>query len=88
MNSIPPTSPLAEASPNSLEEFFSRNPRDMIREDRAGAKNIETIVRELRRQRERWKLDEVQGATKARVKKPKADTATTEELLKAMEDEL
>lgn len=60
------TAPLAEASPSSLDEYFSRNPRGMSDDD------LRLIVRELRRQRERWKAAEAAGATRApKAAKPK-----------------
>lgn len=65
-------SPLSEADPHSLDIYFSRNPREMVREDKErGTNNIETIVRELRRQREKWKVEEAQGKTRP-TKEPKA----------------
>jgi hypothetical protein len=58
-------SPLAKACPHSLDIYFSRNPREMVREDKErSTNNIETIVRELRRQREKWRVEEAQGKTR------------------------
>jgi predicted DNA-binding transcriptional regulator YafY len=56
------TSPLAEASPESLQELFDKDPLQLTSDD------IERIVTELRAQRERWKAAEATGAHK-RVKK-------------------
>jgi hypothetical protein len=63
-------SPLAEASPSSLDEYFSRNPRSMSDED------LRVIVKELRRQRERWKVAEAAGAVRA-PKAPKTKQAVS-----------
>ena len=54
--------PLAEASPQSLEEYFSKAPPYSDAE-------IYTIVTELRRKREVWKVADAQG------KRPKAEKA-------------
>lgn len=81
MPSAATPSPLAEASPTSLDELFSRPPRDMIREDHlTGSRNIESIVRELRRQRERWALDEAAGKVRATAARPKKATLTLKDL--------
>lgn len=53
------TSPLAEASPTSLEELFSKDPFEFSKQDE------ETIVKALRAQRANWVLAEAGGATKA-----------------------
>jgi len=57
-------SPLAEASPRSLDEFFSRDPLDLSDQD------LDVIVAELRRQRKQFLVAEAQpkaprGASKA-----------------------
>lgn len=61
--------PLAEASPASLDELFSRDPFDLAEAD------IERIVMEFRRARENWATAEASGAKKApkAVKAPKAE---------------
>lgn len=50
-------SPLVEASPQSLDELFSRDPMKYLQKDR------EQIVAELRRQRQQW--DAGQGPRKS-----------------------
>lgn len=52
-------SPLAEASPESLDELFSRDPLKLQDQD------IEAIVKALREQRTRWRAAELAGATRA-----------------------
>lgn len=73
-----PASPLAEASPASLEELFSRNPWELSDPD--FLRQIET----LRAMRLQWKSDEAAGATKAKkpagAKKTGAVKTTLEDL--------
>ena len=80
---VPPegNSPLAEVSPISLDDLFSRDPLELTDQD------IGAIVKELRRQRVNWLQAEASGAKSA--KKPKAAGKTqvapgksTEDLLK------
>lgn len=52
--------PLEEASPTSLEEYFSRDPEGFTKQD------LEVVVKELRRMREKWKVEEASGATKGK----------------------
>lgn len=51
-------SPLSEASPTSLQELFDRDPLSLSDSD------IDTIVLELRTQRERWQQAEKKGLKK------------------------
>lgn len=65
-------SPLAEAQAVSLDEYFSRDPEHLTSE--AGKRDVEIIVKELRRQREQFALAEAQGkapkgGTKAKTPK-------------------
>lgn len=60
-------SPLAEASPFSLEEFFSRAPWLLSEDDRAKAVAI------YRAQRAAWDLAKAAGKTRA----PKASSTTS-----------
>lgn len=62
---VEPVNPLAEASPASLDELFSRNPLDLTDGD------IERIVVELQRRRVEWVEAEAKGAKRA----PKAKSA-------------
>ena len=63
---------LAEASPSSLEELFSRDPLEMaVEDDTQGGRNFETIVAELRKMRERHKETEAKIALGEKVKKEK-----------------
>jgi len=55
-------SPLVQASPESLDELFSRDPLELSSQD------IDKIVAHLRAQRHQWSADEAAGATKARSK--------------------
>jgi hypothetical protein len=68
---------LATADAQSLEVLFSRDPFEMIVEDEKGARNFETIVAALRRQRAAWKAAEAAGATSARRKAAKAKVTTS-----------
>lgn len=52
-------SPLSEARPNSLDDFFSRDPLNLADSD------IDTIVAELREQRKIWLAAEAAGAKRA-----------------------
>lgn len=72
-------SPLAEASPTSLDELFSRDPLDLTDND------IEKIVNELRAKRALWLDAEAQGAKKApKAAKKAVDTTgkSADDLLK------
>ena len=60
---IPISAALAEASPESLTELFSRDPESYQQQD------IKRIVEALRAQRERWKAAE--GGREATAKKAK-----------------
>lgn len=55
---------MGEADPNSLTDLFSRDPEDRQEQD------LVRIIAELRRMREKWKVEEAQG--KVRASKPKA----------------
>lgn len=59
-------SPLHSASPESLDELFSRDPLELSNQD------LDKIVAHLRAQRNQWAADEAAGATKGRKagKKP------------------
>lgn len=59
------TSPLSEASPESLQELFDKDPLKLTDPD------IERVVTELRAQRGRWEISQ-----KTR-KAPKAETIST-----------
>jgi len=50
-----PTSPLAQAKPESLAELFERDPLTLTDPD------IERIVQELRSARDRWIIQEKKG---------------------------
>lgn len=52
------TSPLTEPDKNSLATLFARDPLKLTRED------VQSICVELRKQREKWMLDEVKKANK------------------------
>lgn len=52
-------SPLAEASPESLDELFSRDPLKLQTAD------LTRIIETLRTQRQRWRDAELSGATRA-----------------------
>ncbi len=56
--------PLAEAEPSSLDELFSRDPLGLSDQD------ISSIVRELRRQREKWLAEPEKKAAKKPASKP------------------
>lgn len=55
------TSPLAEASPTSLQDLFDRDPLSLSSSD------IEHIVRALREERERWEKAEKKTKAKAQA---------------------
>jgi hypothetical protein len=69
----PQANPLTEASPQSLEEFFSRNPEDLSDGD------MKRMILEFRRQREAWLKAEAAGAKRAptAVKGKTAKSAVT-----------
>lgn len=56
--------PLAEATPDSLSELFSRDPLKLQDQD------IGIIVSELRRERDRWVVAEAQGKRVSTNKQP------------------
>lgn len=67
-----PTNPLAEASPASLDEFFSRNPWEMTDGE------FLKMIHEFRRQRVAWLAAEAAGAKRAPVaKKSRVANAST-----------
>jgi hypothetical protein len=61
--------PLSEASPDSLSELFARNPLQLSDQD------IGKIVSELRRQREKWQVDEGKPKAKKASKAVKLDVS-------------
>jgi hypothetical protein len=68
------TSPLAEASPESLDELFSTSPLGRTREEWL------KVVEALRAQRARWQEDEAAGKTRGRKVKEGVKRLTMEEL--------
>lgn len=64
--------PLAEASPASLDELFSRDPLDLSRAER------DQIVAEFRRMRETWNKAELAGAKRG-AKPPKGSVEVSAE---------
>jgi len=58
--------PLAGVNPESLDELFSRDPRQL------GEADITKIVEALRKQRKAWKVAEAQGARVTRKAKAPA----------------
>lgn len=71
-----PASPLAEASPDSIDEEFSRDLAALTPEQRA--ESVRRIVLELRRARVAWKTAEALGATRApKAKRAASSTKTT-----------
>jgi len=64
-------SPLAEASPKSLDELFSTDPLKLSDSD------VDAIIAELRRKRALWAKSEAEGRKAPRTKK---DEATLEDL--------
>lgn len=58
--------PLAEASPQSLQELFSRDPLSYSRQD------LQTICDELRRQRAAWIKAEARGQKAPKAAKTQA----------------
>lgn len=74
--STSPENPLTEADPTSLEEYFSRDPNDLLDKD------IALITRALRAQRKTWLAAEAGGATrgtraKAALKAPLSAASPT-----------
>ena len=68
-----PLSPaLAEASPDSLTELFSRDPEGYQAQD------LDRVIEALRAQRARWAAAEAQGASRA----PKAKSPGAAQALK------
>lgn len=55
------SNPLSEASATSLDELFSRDPEGYTQKD------LESVVKELRRMAEKWKGEEASGATKSKT---------------------
>lgn len=74
MTESPQTSPLAEASPASLEEIFATSPLE-----RTDAEWLAT-VQALRAMREKWKSDELNGAKRAATPKKAPLKAAPKEL--------
>lgn len=69
--SIPQSAALAEASPDSLTELFSRDPLGF------GEQDLARLVTELRKQRERWASAEA-GGTSTRPTRAKPVPASRE----------
>lgn len=59
--------PISEASPNSLDYYFSLDPNDMSDQD------IDTIVEEMRRMRDSWESDKPPAPRKKAASKAKED---------------
>ena len=57
------SSPLAEANPGSLDEFFSKDPEQLTQSD------LEVLCTKLRAQREEWLKAEAGGARRAKPSK-------------------
>lgn len=66
-------SPLHEATPDSLDELFSRDPLELSDQD------LDSIVAHLRAQRNQWHAEEAAGAKKA-SKKGKAAPGPKEKI--------
>lgn len=76
-------SPLLEATSDSLDELFNRNPEDLSRGD------IVTIVEAFRRMRSKWKEDEAQGKTRSSAAKaPKAAPVAKKSLKDILSEEI
>ena len=58
---LPQSNALAEASPQSLAELFSRDPEGYSQQDRVA------IIKNYREQRERWALVEAAGGSKTKA---------------------
>lgn len=71
-----PEQPLAEASTESLEELFNRDPLTLQKGDRR------RIVEALRAQRAKWQVEEAAGAKRASAPKaePKAKKSSLPEI--------
>ena len=70
-----PTSPLAEASPSSLDEYFARKPP-------YDAQTLNAIKQEFRRLRANWAQDAASGKTS------KAKKASKQEVTKSVDFDL
>ena len=57
---LPQSNALAEASPDSLTELFSRDPEQFSKQDRA------RIISAFREQRVKWQASEEAGGTKTK----------------------
>jgi hypothetical protein len=62
-----PTSPLAEVDENSLSEAFNANPEEIT------DSQLKTIIKELRKMREIWRVSEIKGSTRGPTQRPKLD---------------
>jgi len=65
MSDLPVTQspfPLDQASPESLDELFSRDPLQLSDQD------LDRIVAHLRAQRNQWKQEEASGAKQSKAK--------------------
>lgn len=69
--STPAPTPLSEASPDSLQDIFNRDPRDLSEADQ------DRILVELRRQALQWAQDEQSGKTRASTKPRAAKSPAT-----------
>ena len=65
-----PTSPLSEASPSSLDEYFARKPP-------YDAQTLNAIKQEFRRLRANWAQDAASGKTTKARKVAKTEKATS-----------
>jgi hypothetical protein len=59
LGTIPQSQALAEATPDSLSELFSRDPTSY------GPADWDRVIAEMRTQRKRWQEAEASGATRA-----------------------
>ncbi len=78
----PPTSPLREADPQSLDELFARLDSHIAARTLNlpnAQRDLASVVTELRRQREAWARAEASGATRA-PKAKKVDVTTLGDL--------
>ncbi len=71
---IPTSSALAEAKPESISEFLSRDPKTLSPEER------KQMVARLREQRHRWELAEAAGEH-SRAKKAPGESRTAKSLI-------
>lgn len=73
---IPQSSALSEASPDSLTELLSRDPEGYTRQD------LDRIISLMREQRVRWEATEAAGPRKA----PKAASKLTSTVTASLDD--